>query len=123
MLVSCVIVKTKTRSKNSSSVLTRSGGSASGRGSLCDVMPVPAAAHPHGFHDLVGGRARGGEVRPGPHRVEHPSARGHQVGPGPGGAGVEEITTGPFGMIVEVDLVALDRSRWVALGRDHHRDG
>ena len=45
MLVSCVIVKTKTRSKNSSSVLTRAGGSASGCGSFRDVMPVPAAAH------------------------------------------------------------------------------
>jgi len=64
MPVSCVIVKTKTRSKNSSSVLTRVGGSGSGCGPFRDVMPVPAAAHLDRFRDLVGHRARGGQIRP-----------------------------------------------------------
>src|SRR5215469_4185143 len=103
MLVSCVIVKTKTRSKNSSSVLTRKGGS----GSPGDVMSVPATAQLDAFRDFVGGRARGRQVWPGSHRAQHAAARGHQVWPGPEGAGVEEVTTGPFGVIVEVDLVAL----------------
>src|SRR5690242_16001801 len=109
MLVSCVMVKTKTRSKNSSSVLTRCGGSVSCRGASCDVMPVPAAAHLHAFRHLVGGRAGGGHVGPGADGIEHAAARGHQVGPRPGGAGVQEISTRPFGIVIECDLVALDR--------------
>jgi len=56
-LVSWVIVKTKTRSKNSSSVLTLNGSC-----SLCDVMPVPSPAHLDAFRYLVRCRAGGGEV-------------------------------------------------------------
>src|SRR6516225_5821333 len=121
MLVSCVIVKTKTRSKNSSSVLTRSGRS----DSVCsggDVMPVPAAAHTHAFRHLVGGRAGGGQVGAGANGVEHAASRGHQVGPRPGGACVQEISTRPSGIAVERDLVALDGGLGIAFGGEHHGD-
>src|SRR5215831_16414592 len=94
MLVSCVMVKTKTRSKNSSSVLTRSGRSGAAaweRGSLCDVMPVPAAAHLHAFRHLVGGRAGGGQIGAVPDGVEHAAAGRYQAGLGAGSAGVQEI--------------------------------
>src|SRR5215470_20389084 len=116
MLVSCVIVKTKTRSKNSSSVLTRSGRSGGRCRSRRDVMPVPAAAHLHAFRHLVGGRAGGGQVGAGADGVEHSAARGHQVGPRPGGAGMQEISTRPFGIVIECDLVALDRGLGIAFG-------
>src|SRR5262249_11423885 len=109
MLVSCVIVKTKTRSKNSSSVLTRSGRSGGRCRSRRDVMPVPAAAHLDAFRHLVGGRAGGGQVGAGADGVEHTAAGRYQAGLGAGSAGVQEISTRPFGIAIECDLVAFDR--------------
>src|SRR5215472_285695 len=87
-LVSCVIVKTKTRSKNSSIVLTRSGGSGSGCPGR-DVMPVPAAADLGAFQHVVGRRAGGGQIRPRADRVQHPASRRDEVAAPESSAGVQ----------------------------------
>src|SRR5258705_13697530 len=86
--VSRVMANTKTRSKNSSRVLTRSGASpppstSSVTGLLqsraCRYVPaVPAAAQRDRARQFVGAGARGRDVGPRADRVQHPAARCHQ---------------------------------------------
>src|SRR6266581_7825580 len=135
MLVSCVMAKTKTRSKNSSRVLTRSGASPSPastslvmvllQSQACRyVTTVPAAPQRDRGRELVGAGTRGRDVRPGADRVQHPAARRHQGARGvPRGARVQQVGVvlpGPFG---PYDLVALDRSLRIAFRGDHHHHG
>src|SRR6185437_617428 len=138
--VSWVIAKTKTRSKNSSRVLTRSGRSpsVSGSGSVTalasvtagsglprrDVVPVPAAAQLHRGGQLIGGRARGRDVRTRADRVQHPAARRAQGSVRASGrAGVEEVRVPTPFVSCDFDLVALGRVGGIAFGGDHHGDG
>src|SRR5690348_4800917 len=119
--VSWVIAKTKTRSKNSSRVLTRSGRSpsVSGSGSVTalasvtagsglprrDVVPVPAAAQLHRAGQFIGGRAGGRDVRPGADRVQHPAARRAQGSVrSTSRARVEEVRVGTPFVIHDFDL-------------------
>src|SRR4029077_9640130 len=129
--VSWVMANTKTRSKNSSSVLTRSGASpppsaSSVTGLLQSragryVPAVPAAAQRNRARQFVGAGARGRDVGPRADRVQHPAARCHQRALGVArGTRVQQVGVvlpGPFG---PYDLVTLDRVRRVALGGDHH---
>src|SRR3984957_18739705 len=104
------MVKTKTRSKNSSSVLTRSGRSAAGACPFCDVTSVPAAAELGAFRHRVRGGPRGGQVWTRADGVEHPAARGHQVGATASRARVQQVALGAGGEFPERDHVALRRA-------------
>ena len=120
--VSWVMAKTKTRSKNSSRVLTRSGAPRPAAHRpvtgvpLCPGGTSRPAARPSG--QLVGAGPRGRDVGPGADRVQHPAARRHQGALGIArGARVQQVGVvlpGPFG---PYDLVPPDRSLGIAFRR------
>ena len=129
--VSWVMAKTKTRSKNSSRVLTRSGGPSRPRAAVSasvsrprhwarsqagrDVPAVPAAAHRHRARPARRRGPRGRDVRPRADRVQHPARP-----PRPGrprrpvrGARVQQVGADPAGGSPAAGPGALATSRSV----------
>src|SRR6266550_1916787 len=133
--VSWVMAKTKTRSKNSSRVLTRSGASPSpARTSSVTVLlqsqacryvtAVPAAPQRYRGRQFVGVGTRGRDIRPGADRVQDPPPGRHERAFGIArGARVQQVGVGFPGPFGPYDLVPLDRSLGIAFRGDHHHHG
>src|SRR5689334_16319405 len=123
--VSWVMAKTKTRSKKSSRVLTRSGVSPPSTATSLTVLlqsrarryvtAVPAAPQRDRGRELVGASAGGRDIGPRADRVQHPAARCYQGALGIArGARVQQVGVvlpRPFGAY---DLVPPDRSLGIA---------